>query len=209
MDETARRLEPLWQDLAATLTTQSADTTFRELLTAYSAPDRHYHNLQHIEHMLQTIESIKSPTADLTALHIATWFHDLVYDSRKADNEERSAARAEEILTGWNAPQDFRRKIATLILATKEHQAAADDLTAQILLDADLAILSEPPARYTAYARAIRQEYAWVSDADFLSGRRKVLESFLQRDHIYFTTSMRLRESLARQNLQAELASLT
>jgi predicted metal-dependent HD superfamily phosphohydrolase len=63
-------------------------------------------------------------------------------------------------------------------------------------------------AHILAYAHAIRQEYAWVPEADFRTGRRRVLESFLQRERFYFTAGMRDREPAARQNLAAELQSL-
>lgn len=50
---------------------------------------------------------------------------------------------------------------------------------AQVLLDADLAIPGSSEPVYQSYARQIRQEYAWVPEAEYRQGRRRVLENFL------------------------------
>ena len=53
-----------------------------------------------------------------------------------------------------------------------------------ILLDADLAILGAPALDYDSYAQAIRQEYRWVPEASYRTGRRQVLQAFLQRKRV-------------------------
>ena len=72
-----------------------------------------------------------------------------------------------------------------------------------------MAILAANPVQYREYANSIRQEYAWVSEAEYIVGRAHVLESFLQRQRIYFTTLMfEVAEKPARCNLNAEIQSL-
>ncbi len=71
-------------------------------------------------------------------------------------------------------------------------------------------LLAAAPDRYRAYAQAIRQEYAAVPDSLYRPGRRRVLESFLARRHIYLTERLRaLWEAPARANLSGEIARLT
>ena len=66
-----------------------------------------------------------------------------------------------------------------------------------------------PPARYAAYAAAIRAEYAWVEEARYRSGRAAVLRSFLDRPAVYRTPALHAAwETTARINLAAELGSL-
>ncbi len=65
-----------------------------------------------------------------------------------------------------------------------------DDYDSQVLLDADLAILATNQVLYGEYAHAIRQEYSWMAEADYITGRQQVLERFLQRSRIYFTPLM-------------------
>jgi predicted metal-dependent HD superfamily phosphohydrolase len=76
-------------------------------------------------------------------------------------------------------------------------------------LDFDLAILGSRPEIYRTYSQAIRREYRWVPKLLYRRGRRQVLESFLQRELLFFTEAMRTRlEDQARANLAEELASL-
>jgi predicted metal-dependent HD superfamily phosphohydrolase len=91
-------------------------------------------------------------------------------------------------------------------MKTKTHEAA-DDLDAQVLLDADLAVLGASPTIYRKYADNIRLEYAWVPKLEYQTGRRQVLSKFLTRPRIYhFLTHL---EEPARQNITAEIGRLT
>jgi len=177
-----------------------------DLITAYSAPERHYHTLDHLEAMFDTLARVALPEASLSTVQLAVWFHDAVYDSRAGDNEERSAALAREALAllGWS-PQ-VREETARLILLTTTHQTTPDDLAGQLLLDADLAILGADWQRYNDYANQIRQEYAWVAEDAYRAGRAAVLRRFLQRSRLFWTdTNYQQFEDLARSNLQREL----
>jgi predicted metal-dependent HD superfamily phosphohydrolase len=92
-----------------------------------------------------------------------------------------------------------------LIRKTKTHDAG-DDADAQVLIDADLAILGADEPAYRTYAEQIRQEYAWVPEPEYWIGRRRVLQKFLDRPRIYHILSH--LEAAARHNLAAEIARL-
>jgi predicted metal-dependent HD superfamily phosphohydrolase len=179
------------------------DQVFMELAGRYSSEARHYHTLNHIHAMLELL-----PEA-APALALAVWFHDVVYDTRAADNEERSAAPADKMLQMLSIPPTIRTETHRLILLTKRHEAAEDDRDGRQLLDADLAILGAAEEEYDRYAAAIRKEYEWVPVEDYRRGRKGVLENFLQRKWLYFTEAMReQREVRARENLQREIEAL-
>ena len=55
--------------------------------------------------------------------------------------------------------------------------------------DADLWILGAPPDRFDQYCRQVRDEYAWVPDADYAAGRAAVLMPFAASDRLYLTPS--------------------
>lgn len=187
----------------------AASAAFAELVAAYSRRDRHYHTLHHVQHMLCVVEQLKDYAQDITAVNLAAWFHDVVYDTQAQDNEEKSADFAAQALQSLGFSPATIASVTRLILNTKHHQADADDLDTQVLLDADLAILGASSRRYWAYADAIRREYSWVPEASYLQGRKRVLEQFLQRDRLYLTPAMvEKREAAARRNLQAEVQSL-
>ena len=65
-------------------------------------------------------------------------------------------------------------------------------------------------ARFAAYDRQVRAEYAHVEDAAWRAGRRRVLQGFLDRDAIYGTQHFRAAcEAAARSNLDEALARLS
>jgi predicted metal-dependent HD superfamily phosphohydrolase len=198
-------LRQKWHDLllrAWAVDAVSADQPFENVCQRYAEPGRFYHTLDHIQ-MLATVESLAAHARNLNAVKLATWLHDVFYDSKAGDNEERSAAYAERLCAQLSIPDG--RLAASLILKTKTHDAA-DDPDAQILLDADLAILGASESAYRIYAEQIRQEYAWVPDRDYRLGRRRVLQTFLDRPQIFhFLTDL---EEAARRNLAAEIADL-
>jgi predicted metal-dependent HD superfamily phosphohydrolase len=194
---------------------QEIDRIFQLLIAAYTHPDRHYHNLNHIYHLLTILERFdreNSPNSahlqDSSSVILAAWFHDFVYDPQAADNEIQSAKAATKLLANLNIPLDLDR-IEQLILATQGHQIDPDDADLCIFLDADLAILGADPARYEAYRRSIRREYDRVDEASYRTGRSRVLASFLQRDRLYYTDLLFDElEAIARVNLQQEISLL-
>jgi len=97
---------------------------------------------------------------------LAIWFHDIVYDPRAKDNEERSADEAAVFLQGT----EFVDSVRILILAT-EHNEESGSRDARLLCDIDLSILGSERELYQTYSKAIREEYAWVSDEEYRAGR--------------------------------------
>jgi predicted metal-dependent HD superfamily phosphohydrolase len=185
-----------------------ANKDFNNLIAAYSSPNRYYHTLKHIFHVISTIDILQAYTQDLASVKLAGWFHDVIYNTHSQDNEERSADYAVEILENLAIPTNNINTVYQLILNTKYHQG--NDVNSQVLLDADLAILAVKPSEYQKYSQAIRQEYAWVSELKYITGRKQVLERFLQRERIYFTPLMfDNAEQSARDNLQTEITYLT
>jgi predicted metal-dependent HD superfamily phosphohydrolase len=199
-----------WNRLTAPLTTDVAlrNATFRQLSEAYCASDRHYHTLNHIRNLLDSLERSGLVLHDPEVVKLAIWFHDAVYSSLRDDNEARSAALAKEFLSKTTLSAERCNRVAYLIERTKDHtqpQPAADvDLL--YFLDADLQILGAPEADYWQYARQVRQEYRLVPDFMYRRGRRKVLEKMLSTAQLYQTENFRNRlETAARRNLKAEL----
>jgi predicted metal-dependent HD superfamily phosphohydrolase len=195
---------------------QEIDRIFNLLIAAYTQPDRHYHNLEHIYHVLTILDRFNSEhlppserLLDPSSVILAAWFHDFVYDPQAADNEAQSAKAATELLSNLGIISIDLDRIERLILATKGHQIDPTDADLCIFLDADLAILGSDSMRYCAYRRSIRCEYDWVDDTTYRTGRSRVLVSFLQRERLYYTDLLFSElEAIARVNLQQEIALL-
>lgn len=141
------------------------------------------------------------------ALTLAVWGHDLIYDARAVDNEERSASAFDHWLAAQGGSAELRQEVRALILATK-HSAPPVGRAEALLVDADLAILGASAAEFVAYDAAIRQEYAHVPALLYRPGRKKVLRGFLNRERIYTTPEFAALEAQARENLARAVAQL-
>ncbi|ESZ48173.1 hypothetical protein NKI96_11520 [Mesorhizobium sp. M0292] len=190
----------------------------RALCRLYQAPDRHYHNLAHIEALLALADEYRASLHDSGAVEAAIWFHDAIYDSRAKDNEARSAALAQDKLGARTDPERLGR-IAAMIVATATHElpslqprGLADQNSlrdAALFLDMDLAILGASADAFDAYEQAVRREYDWVEEPMWRAGRGAILKTFLARQHIFHTQEFRHRfEPQARQNLARSLETL-
>ncbi|HEX7151302.1 MAG TPA: hypothetical protein VF618_07420 [Thermoanaerobaculia bacterium] len=181
---------------------RTAELWWQEVSTRYSEGHRHYHTLAHLGEMLALLEG------DSEAVLAAMFFHDVIYDRRGA-NEERSADMAREALVDLHFSPEQVTLVERLILATKTHAPGDLPVETHVLLDADLAILGAPRARYQQYIEGVRFEYAWVPEELFRSGRSGVLRAFLEKEHIFLTERFRERfEAQARENIAWELAGL-
>jgi predicted metal-dependent HD superfamily phosphohydrolase len=197
-----------WHTLTAPFLSDAAyrEAELARLAAAYNSPMRHYHNLQHIENLLDRVEAY--PLHDPVVVELAVWFHDAVYDPLRADNEAQSAEWALAFLQETSLEPARRARVADLIRRTHDHTQPQPSHDADLLLflDADLSILGASEAAYWEYARQIRREYQAVPEPAYRAGRSQVLARLLAAPVLFRTLA--LREELdapARRNLQAEI----
>lgn len=179
------------------------------LLAAYAEPTRGYHDVRHLTEVLDRIGALAGGLDDRErcAVLLAAWFHDAVYDGER-DAEERSAAWAEQALTGLVDAATVA-EVARLVRLTETHRPADDDRTGCVLSDADLGILAADGDRYEEYVAAVRREYGHLDDATFTAGRRAVLADLLAKPRLFHTAhAVAHWEEPARTNAGAELERL-
>ncbi|PTX99610.1 hypothetical protein DB346_17420 [Verrucomicrobia bacterium LW23] len=200
------------------------------LACAYQKPDRHYHNLAHIEACLRLADAVRHrghyglDEDGFAALRWAIWFHDLVDERYDKDGVVRSGEAGRAYLQDADACDcggvALGDRVLRIVLAT-DYSAAArvggmppgggieDDPLLSVMRDIDLSILGAEQAHYGQYAEQIRQEYAHVEEGAYRAGRSKVLLRFLAMPHIYANGWARhMFEDAARTNLQRELEEL-
>jgi predicted metal-dependent HD superfamily phosphohydrolase len=178
------------------------------LLDSWGGGDRHYHDLTHLQHVLRHVEDLADHADDPTAVRLAAWYHDAVYDGAP-DDEERSAQRATAELGSAGLAPDLVEEVARLVRLTARHDPAPGDRNGEVLCDADLAVLAGDERSYAAYVAAVRAEYAHVPDDAFRSGRADVLRALLTLPGLFHTPHGRAQwEPRARANLTAELTRL-
>jgi len=180
------------------------------LLVAYGAPERGYHDLDHLAEILEHSSALlQSEPGEPTTVALAAWYHDAVYDGTR-DDEERSARLAEQELTAAGVSGDLVAEVARLVRLTETHDPVPTDANGRVLCDADLAILAAPAERYAAYVAGVRRDFAHLSDEEFRQGRLKVLEGLAGRDRLFHTPSgASWWERPARANLAREIAVLS
>jgi predicted metal-dependent HD superfamily phosphohydrolase len=178
-----------------------------ELETAYSKKSRHYHNLTHISDMIDCYETYLEKLQFPNEILYAIFYHDYIYNSRKKDNELKSAQYALSIL-----PENIsfdRQLVFDAICATQQHQHnAIEDIN--WLIDFDLKILARDWEDYQVYFEQIRKEYRIYPDLLYKPGRAKALKHFLENESIFQTEEFRnLYEERSRMNIQKEIKLLS
>lgn len=204
-------LHATWQQLLQPYTQNQAliGEGFRLLISHYTEPHRHYHNLHHLQALLQLQLNYADRITDNESVLLAIFFHDIIYNVKQTDNEEQSAIAAAAFLHQTSYPAERTAQVTDFIHATKTHVNTRHNSDLDYFLDFDLSILSAPAADYITYTEQIRKEYSIYPDMLYKPGRKKVLAHFLGLPAIYKTDTFRAeREALARQNMQEELKTL-
>jgi predicted metal-dependent HD superfamily phosphohydrolase len=198
------RWKHLWQAIDAN---GDALVWYETLTSAFAEPQRHYHNGRHIAECLAEFDVARHLARQPEAVELAVWFHDAVYDPKRPDNEEQSAAMAKCCLETAGLA-DLARTVAELVMATKTHSPAAGS-DAALLIDLDLSILGRDETRVSEYESQIRAEYAWVPEHVFKTKRSEILQRFLDRTRIYNNDHFFARyEATARRNLTRAIQRL-
>jgi predicted metal-dependent HD superfamily phosphohydrolase len=201
-------LEKIFNDLLLKIGFEAKEIVFlwQELEKAYSSKTRHYHNLLHLEEMLELFENCKNELQNPNEILFALFYHDFVYEPTKKDNELKSAAYAVGILN--TNDQLDKQLIFDLIIATQLHQYNPNQ-DINWLIDFDLKILSKNWEAYKIYCQQIRKEYKIYPDFLYNPGRKKALQHFLKSEFIFQTDLFREKyEAKARENIQREIDEL-
>ena len=198
-----------WQNTWQQLGLATADEAlFHQLVARYSEKHRHYHTLQHLRECFLQFDAVRDDALHPGEIELGLWFHDVVYDLDRQDNEQRSADMAHACVLAAGLPVAVADRVHLLIMATV-HDAPPGDADARLLVDVDLSILGAEPERFDESDRQIRAEHAHVPEDIFRAGRRRVLSGFLARKRLYCTERFfALYEERARDNLRRSLSRL-
>ena len=156
------------------------------ILRNYSEPHRHYHTLNHIYKMLEyTID------VDNINLFLAIVYHDVIYDPKRNDNEEKSIEffknayekSIENFKSEYKSPEEIEEQskidsnlICRMIMDTKNHKDTTRH--SQPLIDADLEIFKGTFKDILEYENQIFKEYQFVDWIKYKEERIKILNKF-------------------------------
>lgn len=181
---------------------------WNEIEQQYNQSRRFYHTFTHLQNLLEQLEPVRNQVDDWESVMFATFYHDIVYNVLKKNNEEKSAELAKKRLMQLRVPEPVIYKTVELILATESHKLhQGNDIN--LFTDADLSVLGSEWNAYSLYSRQVRKEYGIYPDLVYKPGRKKVLLYFLGLNNIYKTAFFSEKfESQARNNLRRELEEL-
>jgi len=173
---------------------------------SYTKKSRHYHNLKHLEDMVECFERYRDQIQNPNEILFSIFYHDIVYSASKKDNELKSAEYALKVL-----PENSylnKQLVFDAICATQQHQHnEIEDIN--WLIDFDLRILALDWNEYQIYFEQIRKEYRIYPDFLYKHGRAKALKHFLEHEFIFQTEEFRkLYEEKARANIEKEIRIL-
>lgn len=146
---------------------------------------------------------------DKDLVDFAIFYHDIIYNVLRKDNEARSALLAVKRLKELGLSPQQTETVKGYIEATQTHTIPAgiqNPADLSLFLDFDMSILAADWELYLAYTQQVRKEYRVYPDALYKPGRRQFLEKCLQSPAIFHTPLFKAQyEATARANMEKEL----
>ncbi len=201
------------KEAGATASPDEVRAVGRRLIERWSEPNRHFHNIKHLVHVLSRVDELAQETHEPDLVRLAAWYHGAIFDAaekaayanRGGEDEVASAELARIELLQLGVPQKRVDRVVQLVTALARHTAAPGDFDCAVLCDADMAMLAAEPQRYKSYLKEVRAEYAHVPVEDYLRARAAILTKLQQRSTLFASPLGAAWEEPARQNVAAEL----
>lgn len=183
----------------------TTENLWLEIESKHSDSSRHYHSLKHLSDLYDQLISVKSEIKRWDMVLFTLFYHDIIYNSTKSNNEEKSAELARKRMLEIGLPESDAAHCFNQILATKSHNISENHDT-NIFTDADLSILGRDWEVYDQYCQNVRKEYSIFPNIIYRRGRKKVLKHFLSMERIFKTEPFYEKyEEAARKNMRKEL----
>lgn len=194
------RLRRLWLRCLAPTADRDASAAWTAVASRYGERHRRYHDKRHLAHCLSQFDLVVDQLVRPDEVEMAIWFHDIVNEPGRPDNEALSAELFRD-LAGSAMPDAFVAAVVDLIRVTT-HTESPVDPDHRILCDIDLASLGCPWECYLRDTGDLRAEFRG-SDQEYCTSKRAFLTAMLNRPRIFMTDFFHDRyEHAARENLE-------
>ncbi|MDE2363864.1 MAG: hypothetical protein KGM42_14400 [Hyphomicrobiales bacterium] len=209
-------LNALWNDRMAQ---RHASGAWDALAAGYGERHRAYHDWSHIAGLVAELGRRCGLARRPDLVLAAVFWHDVVYETRTAGGAPRAdrdnvRASADLFRRYARMPRQDADDVEELVMATADHVTARASRTElqgdmDLFLDLDLAPLAAPWPQFVENGVAIRKEFSWVPERDFLIGHTAVLKQFRDADRLYRRPETAAAwESHARANLARRIVEL-
>lgn len=183
----ASRIDELWyRSWRALGGRDDGQGALEQLLAAYHDPSRHAHGINHVLDCFASLKRWQSHARHFHELAIAIWYHDVLHDPQRHDNEARSARLAAEHLSAAGIHPDTVRRIRELVVSTRPGESLPND-DARLLHDIDRVVLASSSETFDRYERNVRYENSHIGDFIYRRKRIETLQTLLSKAQIYVT----------------------
>lgn len=171
----------------------SIDYSAEKLMSEYGSLDRFYHNWKHIEECIEQFARVKNRLDEPDVVEMAIYFHDIVYNVQRDDNESVSSVFFHAAAIKCK-DTDFRDKVTKMIRETKwfgNRYPKNIDGDMEYMHDIDYSIFAADLDRFLEYDAGIAQEYSVTVNAEnFATLRRGFLEDMTRGNKKVFLTDL-------------------
>ena len=201
------RFLTLWKDCLNADVNSDPMKIWVELAHHYSAPGRHYHTLNHLDHSIEQMNLALTCIDEPKAMEMAILFHDVICEPDADDNEQRSADLFEQAARN-NFNQEFINQVKKLILSTT-HNKNPEFNDEKLICDIDLSSFALPWELFLRDSNAIRAEHPSTPDRLFYPAKLRYLNAMLERPALFLTEFFYVRyENHARENIHRYIKQL-
>lgn len=152
-------------------------TDFLLIQKAWQEPHRFYHNEEHLAFLLERIQKSPFSEGEKEILYLIAFFHDIVYQPTRKDNEQKSAELFWQLC---KADEAIKNLVARAILDTHSH-TPSHTLSA-FFCEIDLAIVSESGfIQLLEWEQKIFKEYQVFDYSLYKPARISVLENLKKK----------------------------
>ncbi len=202
------RFSALWRRCLLPGADDDSGAIHRRLLDGYGESPRYYHTLEHIEHCLRMFDACKSRLQQPDAVELAVWFHDVVFEPGRCDNERLSADLYLQYSAGVH-DEATRDLVDRLIMATLHNGDSLTDADAAYMVDIDLSSFGLSWQEFLRDSENLRRENAHLDDAEYYRKQTGFQSCLLSRDRFFRSDFFAGRyEQRARENLARYFAEL-
>jgi predicted metal-dependent HD superfamily phosphohydrolase len=153
--------------------------TESEVRRRYSEPQRHFHTTNHLNDVLRQIFGTSFQNLeDLVSMVISGVFHDIIYDPKRKDNEERCVELLDDYtdissIEEKEKVESIIEKSKKIILATKSHDKIHELIS--VFNDIDCSILDRSFKDLLKWEEQIYKEYEFAGWEQYKERRIKFL----------------------------------
>jgi len=185
---------------------------YNRLVSLYTSPDRVFHSIDSIEHMLSTLQTLtdiyKFNQETQREIRLALFFHYTSYHPSKNHNEFDSATLADHYMKLMGLDENTIESVTDLMYSSCD-PGFPTDLKEEVYNDSIKSIYAKPTDEYTHYMYRMWAEYRLMGFDQFISKRKEFLVGLLQNNSIFYTEYMKeMYTAQALHNINRELSML-